>query len=64
MIDMILPLLPEAGTRISHSALPQAPVIPDPPPGAVRRHTAGLLRRAAARLDRQSAFPPEPRLSH
>jgi hypothetical protein len=38
-------------TRISHSALPDAPVVPDPGPGRLRRGTAGLLRRTATRLD-------------
>jgi hypothetical protein len=64
MIDMILSVLPDASTHISHSALPHAPVVVDPPPGPIRRHTARLLRQAAARLDDQSTFRPEPRLSH
>lgn len=51
MIDLILPMIEPAATRISHSALPDAPVVPDPVPGALRRGTAGLLRRAATRLD-------------
>ncbi|BBH69638.1 hypothetical protein ACTI_63230 [Actinoplanes sp. OR16] len=51
MIDMILPMLPEVSTRVSHSALPHAPVIADPRPGPLRRGTAGMLRSLAGRLD-------------
>ncbi|SDT19973.1 hypothetical protein [Actinoplanes derwentensis] len=55
MFDLILPMLRESATCISHSALPDAPIIADPTPGPVRRHTARLLRDAAARLDHTPA---------
>jgi hypothetical protein len=40
-----------AATKVSHSALPDSPVIPDQPPGRVRVATARLLRSVAATLD-------------
>ncbi|BAL89399.1 hypothetical protein AMIS_41790 [Actinoplanes missouriensis 431] len=51
MIDLILPMLPEARTQVSHSALPDAPVIPQPEPGRLRQGAAGVLRTLATRLD-------------
>ncbi|MEU4424860.1 hypothetical protein AB0F81_29930 [Actinoplanes sp. NPDC024001] len=60
MIDLVLPLLRPAATRISHSALPDAPVVPDPEPGPLRRGTAAALRRAAARLDHCYQRPVSP----
>jgi hypothetical protein len=40
-----------AATRVSHSALPDSPVIPDPSPGRLRVATAHLLRSVATTLD-------------
>lgn len=58
MIELLLPILRDSTRKISHSALPDAPVIPDQPPGPARRRTAHLLRSAAAHLDHTP--PPHP----
>ena len=47
----LVPLVNGALTRVSHSALPDRPVVPDGPPGRLRLLTAGALHRLAARLD-------------
>lgn len=47
----LMPLACGAHTRVSHSALPNSPVVPDRPPGRLRRVTAGALHRLATRLD-------------
>jgi hypothetical protein len=51
-LGMIVLLRSGASTRISHSALPHSPVVPDRPPGRLRLHAAGALHRLADRLDR------------
>ncbi|HEY0000491.1 MAG TPA: hypothetical protein VGB74_08555 [Actinoplanes sp.] len=48
----MLPLIHRASTRISHSALPDSPVIVEQPPGRLRLLTADALHRLATRLDR------------
>ncbi|WP_328474076.1 hypothetical protein OHA21_14195 [Actinoplanes sp. NBC_00393] len=58
MIELILPLVRPAATRISHSALPDAPVVPEAPPGRLRLGAAGLLRRTATRLDHDQQQRP------
>lgn len=63
MIDLLLPTLHDAATRVSHSALPDAPVIAKPRPGPVRRGSARLLREVATRLDHDAAIPATPRLT-
>jgi hypothetical protein len=45
-----------AATKVSHSALPDSPVIPDPEPGRLRVATAHLLRSLAANLDGEVTF--------
>ena len=47
----VMPLACGLHTRVSHSALPDSPVVPDRRPGRLRRRSAGALRRLAARLD-------------
>ena len=63
MIDLLLPALHEVATRVSHSARPDAPVVPESRPGPLRRHSAHLLREVAGRLDREPAAPAAPRLT-
>jgi hypothetical protein len=47
----LMPLVSGVHTRISRSALPESPVVPDRPPGRLRLRAAGALHRLAARLD-------------
>ncbi|WP_430781669.1 hypothetical protein [Actinoplanes sp. G11-F43] len=56
MIELLLPMLRDSMRKASHSAMPDAPVIPDPPPGPTRRRTARLLRATADRLDRHASL--------
>jgi hypothetical protein len=46
----VLPLASGVHTRVSHSALPESPVVPDRPPGRLRLRTAAALHSLAARL--------------
>jgi hypothetical protein len=48
---VVMPLACGLDTRVSRSALPESPMVPDRPPGRVRLRTATALRRLAARLD-------------
>jgi hypothetical protein len=48
---VVMPLVCGVHTRVSHSALPDSPVVPDRPPSRLRLLTAGALYRLAARLD-------------
>ena len=45
-------IMRDAATRVSHSALPDSPVIPEPPPSRARLLAASALHRLATRLDR------------
>jgi hypothetical protein len=54
----VMPLVAGVHTRISHSALPDSPVVPDRPPGRLRLHLAGALFRLAAHLDGGRHPPP------
>ncbi|MFC7274223.1 hypothetical protein ACFQS1_09550 [Paractinoplanes rhizophilus] len=47
----LIALFSDAATKMSHSALPDSPVIPERPPGRLRVRTAGALHRLADRLD-------------
>jgi hypothetical protein len=47
----VMPLACGLHTRVSRSALPDSPVVPDRPPGRLRLRTADVLYRLAARLD-------------
>jgi len=47
----MLPLIHRSATSISHSALPDSPVVPDRSPGRLRLTTAAALHRLATRLD-------------
>jgi hypothetical protein len=52
MTDMNLySVINGAATKVSHSALPDSPVIPDRPPGRLRVRAAHVLRSVAATLD-------------
>ena len=48
---IVMPLVSGVHTRVSHSALPASPVVPDRSPGRLRLLTAGALHRLAARFD-------------
>jgi hypothetical protein len=47
----LMPLVGGGHTRLSHSARPDSPVVPDRASGRLRRRTASALHRLAARLD-------------
>ena len=51
----LIPLVKDAAVKVSHSALPDSPVIPDRAPGRLRLHAASTLHRLADRLDRGRA---------
>ena len=59
----VMPLACGLHTRISHSALPDSPLVPDRPPGRLRLRLAGALHRLAARLDGGPLGQPEYRWS-
>jgi hypothetical protein len=48
----MLALLNRMSTPVSHSALPDSPVVPDRPPSRLRLLAADALYRLANRLDR------------
>ena len=56
---VVMPLTCGAHTRVSRSALPDSPTVPDRPPGRIRLRTATGLRRLAARLDGRWLPPSE-----
>ena len=47
----LIALVQGTSTLVSHSALPDSPVVPEPPPSRLRLGTAGVLHRLANRLD-------------
>ena len=57
----LIPLVTGLVTRVSYSALPDSPVVPDQPPGRLRLLTASALHRLAVRLDGGSTDPAGPR---
>jgi hypothetical protein len=62
MSDMnLFPMINGAATKISHSALPDSPVIPDRAPGRLRARTAHVLRSVATSLDGDITLAPGPR---
>jgi hypothetical protein len=64
MQDLVaMPLACGVHTRISRSALPESPTVPDRPPGRLRLRTAATLRRLAGRLDGRRVQQPEYRWS-
>lgn len=64
MFDGLAVVAVEASYTLSHSALPDAPVVPDPPArrhaGVARLQVARLLRRVAAALEPAPAHVPTP----
>jgi len=53
---IVMPLVSGVHTRVSHSALPGSPVVPDRRPGRLRLRTARALHRLATRLDAGGAL--------
>jgi hypothetical protein len=53
----LIPLVNRVSTSLSHSALPDSPVVPARPPGRLRLLTADALHRLATHLDR-GHLPP------
>ena len=48
----MIPLVMNAASKVSHSALPDSPVVVEPPPRPrLRARAAGALHRLADRLD-------------